>query len=160
MLAGNAVLLWQFHQARGQADRLSGVDKELITVLEAHANLLTVYERLDALARSENTAQLLKEVEAIRAELQQDNLRARNALAQLPQQVELDPSLLPTLVAIEDSLPAELEAMTTLAQSGEWEGVRLRLLNQVRALESRSAALVESMDREVSRERAQAVLNI
>ena len=160
MLAGNAVLLWQFHQARGQADRLSGVDKELITVLEAHANLLTVYERLDALARSENTAQLLKEVEAIRAELQQDNLRARNALAQLPQQVQLDPSLLPTLVAIEDSLPAELEAMTTLAQSGEWEGVRLRLLNQVRALQSRSAALVESIDREVSRERAQAVLNI
>ena len=160
MLAGNAVLLWQFDQARGQADRLGGVDQELITVLQAHADLLTLYERLDALAHSENTAQLLKEVEEIRGELQQESLRTRNALSRLPQQVQLDPTVVPTLVTIEDSLPAELQAMSVLAKSGEWDAVRLRLTNQVRPLESRSAALVDSIDRRVSRERAQAVGNI
>src|SRR6516162_7668309 len=121
MLAGNAVLLWQFDQARGQADRLGGVDEELITVLQAHADLLTLYERLDALAHSENTAQLLKEVEEIRGELQQESLRTRNALSRLPQQVQLDPTVVPTLVTIEDSLPAELQAMSVLAKSGEWD---------------------------------------
>ena len=38
--------------------------------------------------------------------------------------------------------------------------MRLRLANQVRALESRSAALVENVDREVAGQQAQAVLNI
>ena len=33
MLLANAVLLWQFHQARVQAERLNGVDQELIVVL-------------------------------------------------------------------------------------------------------------------------------
>jgi len=32
MLLANAVLLWQFHQARVQADHLNGVDQELIVV--------------------------------------------------------------------------------------------------------------------------------
>ena len=39
MLAGNGVLLWQFHQARAQAERLRGVDQELIAVLQSHVVL-------------------------------------------------------------------------------------------------------------------------
>ena len=35
MLVGNAVLLWQFQRARDQAESLSGVDQELIAVLQA-----------------------------------------------------------------------------------------------------------------------------
>jgi nitrogen fixation/metabolism regulation signal transduction histidine kinase len=74
--------------------------------------------------------------------------------------VQLDPALLPTLLSIQDTLPAELEAITALAKSNEWEAVRLRLANQVRPIESRSSGLVEDIDREVGEERAQAVLNI
>jgi PAS domain S-box-containing protein len=160
MLAGNAALLWQFHEERGQAERLSGVDQQLIAVLEAHTNLMSFYERLHALADSQDTGRLLTEVEAIRGELQQDSLRTQNALKRLPPAVQLDPTQMATLEAIEDSLPAELEAMTALAKSNDWGAVRLRLTNQVRPLESRSSALVADIDRVVSRERAQAVLNI
>jgi len=56
LLLGNVVLLWQFHLARAQADRLSGVDQELITILQAQTSLMTFYERLDILAHSEKTS--------------------------------------------------------------------------------------------------------
>jgi signal transduction histidine kinase len=160
LLVGNAVSLWQFHLARTQADLLSGVDQELIAVLQAHTSLMSFYERLDVLADSENTGQLVREVEAVRHAILQESQRSRDALSGLPPEVQLDPALLPTLLSIQDSLPAELEAITALARSNEWGAVRLRLANQVRPLESRSSELVENIDREVGAERAQAVLNI
>jgi len=160
LLMGNAVSLWQFHLARTQADRLSGVDQELIAVLQAHTSLMSFYERLDVLADSENTGELVREVEALGNGILQESRRSRDALSHLPREVELDPALLPTLLSIQDTLPAELEAITALAKTNEWEAVRLRLENQVRPLESRSSGLVENIDREVGEERAQAVLNI
>ena len=160
LLVGNAVSLWQYHLERSQENRLRGVDQELIAVLQAHTSLMSFYERLDVLADSENTGQLVSEVEALRNAILQDSRRSREALSRLPVEVQLDPTLVPTLLSIQDSLPAELEAIAALAKAKEWETVRLRLANQVRPLESRSSALVESIDREVGEERAQAVLNI
>ncbi len=160
LLVGNAISLWQFHLARTQADRLNGVDQELIAVLQAHTSLMSFYERLGVLADSEDTGELVREVEAVRNAILQESQRSRDALSRLPPEVQLDPALLPTLLSIQDSLPAELEAITALAKSNEWNAVRLRLANQVRPLESRSSELVENIDREVGAERAQAVLNI
>ncbi len=160
LLLGNVVLLWQFHLARAQADRLSGVDQELITILQAQTSLMTFYERLDILAHSENTGQLVGEVEALRSALLQDSRHSRDVLSHLPPEVQMDPALLPTLLSIQDSLPAELEAITALAKANEWKAVRLRLANQVRPLEARSSALVENIDREVGEQRAQALLKI
>ncbi len=160
MLLGNTVLLWQFYQARVQAERLSGVDQELIVVLQAHTNLMAFYERLDVLADSENTSELVTQAQLLRDDLQEDTRRSRDALIRLPPEVQLDPTVLPTLEAIQDELPAELGAITDLAKSKDWQAIRLRLRNQIRPLESRTASLVESIDREVSEKRAQALLKI
>ena len=160
MLVGDAILLWQFHRAREQAERLSGVDQELIVVLQAHTSLMSFYERLDTLADSEDTEKLVREAESSRIALLQDSRRSRNVLGRLPPEVQLDPTLLPTLEAIQDALPAELAAITELAKSRDWQAVRLRLANQVRPLESRTSDLVESIDREVGEKRAQALLKI
>ena len=160
MLAGNAVLVWQFQQARQQAARLAGVDQELIAVLQAHTSLMSFYERLDVLADSQDTALLLKQVETVHKALLQESERSRNVLTRLPPDVPVDPTLLPTLLAIQGELPAQLEAIAMLARSGDWGAIRLRLADQVRPLESRSSALVESIDREVAAQRKQAVLNI
>jgi len=160
MLVGDAILLWQFHRAREQAERLSGVDQELIVVLQAHTSLMSFYERLEALADSEDTAKLVTEAESLRNALLEDSRRSRNVLSRLPQEVQLDPTLLPTLEAIQDALPAELAAITELAKSRDWQAVRLRLANQVRPLEFRTSDLVENIDREVGEKRAQALLKI
>ena len=120
MLVGNAVLLWQFQQVRAQAERLSGVDQELIVVLQAHANLMSFYERMDTLVHSEDADELVTEAESLRNALLEDSRRSRNALSRLPPEVQLDPTLLPTLEAIQDALPAELGAITLLAKSRDW----------------------------------------
>jgi PAS domain S-box-containing protein len=160
MLLGNAVLLWQFHRVSDQAERLSGVDQELIAVLQAHTSLMSFYERLDDLAHSEDTAELITEAEVLRNALLENSRRSRSVLSRLPPEVQLDPTLLPTLEAIQDALPAELGAITALAKSKDWQAVRLRLANQVRPLETRTSALVENIDREVGEKRGQALLKI
>jgi methyl-accepting chemotaxis protein len=160
MLEGNAVLLFQFYQVRAQADRLSFVDQELIAVLQAHTKLMSFYERLDELAHSEDTDRLAVEAEALQNALLEDYRRSKNALGRLASEAQLDPALLPTLEAIQHDLQAQLEAIISLARSRDWRAVRLRLSEEVRPLESRSAALVESIDREVGEERAQALLNM
>jgi signal transduction histidine kinase len=160
MLVGNAVLLWEFHVVQGQTELLRGVDQELILVLQAHTNLMSFYERLDALAHSEDTARLVKEAEPLRTALLEDSRRTKEALSRLPAEVQPDPTLLPALEAIQGALPAQLEAITILATSADWEAVRLRLVIQVRQLESSMSALVKDIDREVGEQRAQAVLNI
>jgi PAS domain S-box-containing protein len=160
MLLGNGVLLWQFHQTREQAERLAGVDQVLIAVLQAHAGLMSFYDKLDVLAQSEDTVQLPKQIATLHDALLEDTQRTRNALSHLPTDVQLDPALAPTLLAIQGELPAQLDAIANLARSGAWNPVRLRLANQVRPLKSRSAALVEDVSREVAGQQAQAVLNI
>jgi PAS domain S-box-containing protein len=160
MLLGNTVLLWQFHQVSVQAERLSGVDQELIVVLQAHTNLMTLYERLDLLADTQNTADLLRETQSLRSALMDDSRRTRNVLGHLPPGVQPDPTLLPTLQVVQDALPAELAAITDLAKLRDWQAVRWRLANQVRPLESRTSQLVESIDREVAEKRAEALSQI
>jgi transcriptional regulator with PAS, ATPase and Fis domain/HAMP domain-containing protein len=160
MLLGNAVLLWQFHQARVQAQRLSGVDQELIVVLQAHTNLMSFYQSVDELAHAENTTELVAEAEPLRTALLEDSQSYRIALNRLPPEVKLDPTLVPTLEAIQDALPAELAAITDLAKSKDWQAVRLRLANQVRPLESRSSALVKIIEQQVSVEQAEAVSQV
>ncbi len=78
----------------------------------------------------------------------------------MPPEVEVDPTLLPDLEAIQDTLPAELGAVTALAELKDWQAVRLRLANQIRPLNFRTAVLVENIDRDVSERRAQALLHI
>jgi signal transduction histidine kinase len=72
----------------------------------------------------------------------------------------VDPAFLPTLEAIEITLPSQLEAITTLATAGDWENVRFRVSNELKPLETQSSALVNSIDQQVSEELTQAVANM
>ncbi len=160
MLVGNGVLLWQLHLIRAQVERLNGVNEELIEVLHVHTGLLSVYERLGVLARSEDSARLLKESRTLRTGLFDDAQRTQAAFNHLPPEVKVDQTVLPTLESIERTLPSHLDAITALAASGEWEAVRIRIERQVQPLESLSSELVKDVAREVEQQRTQAALNI
>ena len=160
MLVGNCILLWQLHLIRAQVERLNGVNEELIEVLHVHTGLLSVYERLGILARSEDSARLLKESTILRAGLLEDAQRTQAAFNHLPPEVRVDPTVLPTLESIERTLPSHLDAIAVSAASGEWEAVRFRIERQVQPLESLSSELVKDVAREVEEQRAQAALNI
>jgi PAS domain S-box-containing protein len=160
MLVGNGILLWQLHLIRAQVERLNGVNEELIEVLRVHTGLLSVYERLGVLARSEDSARLLKESATLRKGLLDDAQRTLLAFNHLPLEMKVDQTVLPTLESIERTLPSHLDAITAAAASGEWDAVRFRIERQVQPLESLSSELVKDVTREVEEQRAQAALNI
>ena len=160
MLAGNAILLWQFDRARAQAERLSSVDQKFISVLQAHINLVTFHEKLDALAPADDSPLPLVELDALHHAVVEGSRRSKTALNRFAAETQTDAAALPTLIAIQDILPAQLEAVTALAKSGDRQAVRLRLANQVWPLEALSSSLVETIDREVGDERSQLLASI
>ena len=160
MLVGNGVLLWQLHLIRVQVERLNGVNEELIEVLRVHTGLLSVYDRLGVLARSEDSARLLKESVTLRKGLLEDAQRTLATFNHLPPEMKVDQTVLPTLESIERTLPSHLDAIESAAASGEWDAVRFRIERQVQPLESLSSELVKDVTREVEEQRAQAAHNI
>jgi PAS domain-containing protein len=160
MLAADAVLLWQFHLVRSEAERLNGIDQKLVAVLRVHTSLSAFHDRLAALVDSQDASRLITEGGPLRSAVLEDTRRAMSALSRGPFEVQRDPTILPTLHAVQSALPSQLEAIITLANSGDWRAVRLRLANQVTPLKSLTSALVETVDREVGEEQAQTVRNI
>jgi PAS domain S-box-containing protein len=160
MLAADAVVLWQFHVVHTHAGRLIDIDQKLVAVLRVHTSLLAFRDRLDALADSEDAGRLVTEAEPLRTAVLEDIRRATSALSLLPFDIERDPTILPTLHVIQSALPSQLEAITTLATSGDWRAVHLRLANQVWPLVSLASTLVEKVFHEAGEEQAQSVLNI
>jgi len=160
MLAADAIILWQFHVVRTQAGHLNDVDRKLVAVLRVHNSMLEFHDRLDALADAEDANRLAIEVGSLRTMVLEDIRRATSALSLPSFDFRQDPTILPTLHVIQSALPSQLDAITTLAASGDWRAVHLRLANQVRPLESLTSGLVEKVDQEASEQQAQTVLNI
>lgn len=160
MLVGDALVLWQFHNVRLQAERLNGFDQELAAVLRVHASLLAFHDRLEEIANYEDAERLIAEAGALNKAVLEETQRASVVLNKLPSGVQPDPTILPTLQVIQRTLQAQLEAITSLATLSDWSAVRLRLANQVRPLEFLASSLVEKVDREVSEEQTQAARNI
>jgi PAS domain S-box-containing protein len=160
MLAADMVILWQFQVVRTQAQRLDDVDQRLVAVLRVHTSMLAFHDRLDALADAEDANRLLAEASPLRTMVLEGIRRATNALNTPPFDPRRDPNILPTLYIIQSALPSELDAITTLAASGDWRAVHLRLANQVRPLESLTSVLVEKVDHEAAQQQAESVANI
>ena len=159
MLGADAVVLWQFHLVNAQAERLNGIDQQLVTLLRVHTSLLEFYAGLEALAQTEDATLLVKEAGALRTAALNDVQHAVSSVSLLPSDFQRDPNLLPTLHVIQSSLTSQLETIIKLATSGDWRAVRLRLSNQVRPLESLTSSLVEKVDHDATEQRAETVLN-
>jgi PAS domain S-box-containing protein len=160
MLVADAVILWQFHLVRAQAERLNGIDQKLVAVLRVHTSLLAFHDRLEELADTQDLRRLVIEGGPLRTAVLEDTRRAMSALSLLPSDLQRDPTIVPTLHAVQSALAWQLEDITTLATSGDWRAVHLRLENQVRPLESLTSELVEKVDHEAGEEQAQTVRDI
>jgi PAS domain S-box-containing protein len=159
LVAVDAITLWQFSRVRGQAQRLNQIDQKSVSVLRVHADLLAFRDQLDGLAATEDAHRFAAESSALRRRLLEKVELANQAL-QVPSGVERDPTMLSTLETIQSALPAQIDALTDLAASGDWQALRLRLRNQVTPLSTLTSALVEKVDHEVAEERVQTLANI
>jgi len=160
MLGADAVVLWQFHLVHAQAERLNDIDQTLVTLLRVHTSLLEFYAGVEALAQTEDAGLLVTGAGPLRTAALEDMQRAVSAFSLLPSDLQRGPNIVPTIHVIQSSLPSQLETIITLATSGDWRAVQLRLSNQVRPLETLNSALVEQVDHEAGEQRAQTVLNV
>ena len=160
ILAGNALVIWQFHMARIQTDRLISANQQLIAVLQLQVGLLSFHQRLDDLARSGDAHHLTTEAEPLRRAFEEQAQQIRTAVANLPPGTQVDPTFSPTLETIEVVLPAQLEAINDLAKSGDWGAVQSRLNNELKPIETQTSVLVGSIQQQANSELTQAILKM
>ena len=161
LLAVNGILLWQFHSAQVRADRrLTGASVELIAVLNLQSSLQSFNDRLDKVAQSQNAVILHQGSGPLRDMILESVQDARNAITHLPPEVRPYPTLIPTIEAIESTIPLQLESLNSLAASGDWNALRLRVANEKQPLDEETSMLVKSITRELNDELGQTVTNI
>jgi PAS domain S-box-containing protein len=160
MLAGDAIVLWQFHVVQAQAERLNEYDEELVTVLRVHSDMLKFRDTLESLANARNSERLKAETQSMYEAFAEDMRRAKSALLAVHSDNASDPTILPTLAVVQSNLQSETASVIDLAEANDWNAVQLRLANQLRPLEFSTSALVERVDREVRTEHTQAAANI
>jgi signal transduction histidine kinase len=160
ILGGNGLLVWQFYIARLQEDRLAGVSRQMTSVLRLQGTLLSFHQRLGELAASRNASVLRTESESLQSTLLEQIQQTRGALTLLPSGTHVDPLFLPTLEAIEISLPAQRGTITALASSGDWEAVQFRVDDRLKPIEIQASALVKIVDQEFARELSRSEANM
>jgi signal transduction histidine kinase len=160
ILGGNGLVVYQFKRAQIQTDRLTGVSQQLIAVLRLQESLRSFHQRLIELAQSKDAHRLVTEAEPLRAALQKQTQQTRSTLAYLPPDFRVDPAFLTALDTIEVTLPFQLNDIATLARTGDWEVVRLRLDDELKRIENTTSAHVQSIDRELDEELPRAVANM
>ncbi len=160
MLAGDAVVLWQFHIVRAQAERLNQYDDELVSVLRVHSDVSKFRDTLESAANAKDSERLKAETQAMNEAVAQDMRRAENALLAVHSDKTSDPTILPTLAVAQSNLHSETSSVLELAEANDWNAVQVRLANQLRPLETSIAVLVERVDAEVRAEHTQAAANI
>jgi len=160
MLAGDVIVLWQFHIVQAQAERLNEYDQELVTVLRVHSDMLKFRDTLESLANARNSERLRSETQSMNEAFREDMRRAKSALLAVHSDNASDPTILPTLAVVQWNLQSETASVIELADANDWNALQVRLANQLRPLEFSTSALVERVDREVKTEHTQAAANI
>jgi formate hydrogenlyase transcriptional activator len=157
MLVGNSLLVWQFRLVRQQSDRVSALARELVVVSRFQTDILSLDAKLDSLAKSEDIDGLKREAGRLRSVLLTDTEAVRDALIRLPSDVPRDTAILPTVEAVEITLPPQLDAVIALGAASDWNAARLRLANEKKPLEASASNLVRSVEQQVSNQLSRSV---
>jgi signal transduction histidine kinase len=157
---GNGLLIWQFRIAQLQAEHLAGVSQKLIAVLRLQESLTVFHQRMDELSRSRDARRMVAEAEPLRRLLLEQTRKTRESLSRLPPETRVEPSLLPTLEAIEITLPSQLQAVSELAMAGDWDAAGLRLGNELKPFETQTSGLVNDIDQQVNGELTESLAKI
>jgi signal transduction histidine kinase len=160
ILGGNGLIIFQFGRVRLQTGRLTGVSQQLIAVLRLQESLQSFHQRLNEVAQSRDGSRFAREGQPLHANLLEQTEATKRAMLYLPAEFRVDPAFLTALDTIEVTLPSQLRDITALARAGDWDMVRLRLDNELNRIETTTAALVRSIDRDLDRELPRVVANM
>jgi PAS domain S-box-containing protein len=160
MSVGTGILLWQSRVMRSQANRLEEMDEQFMEVQRVHALVLSFRNESEQLVKTRNLARLQQEAPALRNQLNDSLRQTQTVFRGIGPNNILDPTVLPTLEAIQGLLPSQIDSLTTLASEADWDAVRQRMEQPVEALESLSAELVDTASRDIQEKRSEATRQI
>src|SRR5258708_34015584 len=132
----------------------------MISVLRIQGIFLSFHQRLGELAQSRNTYVLRTGSDSLQSTLLEQIQQTKGALTQVPSGTQVDPLFLPTLDAIEISLPTQIETIAALASSGDWEAIDFRVAERLKPVEMQASALVKIVDQEFVGELSQSEANM
>jgi PAS domain S-box-containing protein len=148
------IAVWQFKRIEVPAQRFYQADQKSLAVMRVHLDLMDFREALARLAEAQDDRKFAEEGVSQRDHFVQDVERAEQTLKSSP---HVDQYIPITLKAVGTSLPVQADTLMQLAQVADWQAVRLRLANQVRAMTGLTSRLVYDVDQEVAQERMQAL---
>jgi PAS domain S-box-containing protein len=156
MIAADAIAVWQFRQIAASAERLRKMDETALAVVRVHFDVANLRDKNDTLARSRDARQFSSEAAPIRQAFLQHVDHAQEMLRATP---DIGPAgtISTALDSLRLTLLSQLDTAVELATAGEWDAVRLRFTTQIPALSQFTASLVEKVDQEVLRHRAEAI---
>lgn len=160
MAAGYSLTLWQFRELLSQQQDLDRAQLKSAAVLNLHAHLFALRDKLEDLADSHDGAQFVLEAPVLRKAILADVERAKRALYGPPSYNERDSFLLGSLSAIESALPVQIDALVSLAKAEDWSAIQLRSQNQEKQLSYLTSSLVDKVAEEVTGERARVFTSI
>jgi signal transduction histidine kinase len=115
---------------------------------------------LNELAESKDAHLLLTEAEPLRTALLEQTQQTRSRLAYVPSEFRVDPAFLMALGTTEVNLPLEIQELSAMAKTGDWEAVQIRVDGELKPMETMTSSLVTSMDRELDEALPRAVANM
>jgi PAS domain S-box-containing protein len=154
MVTADFIAWWQFKSIEISAHRFYQVDQTSLAVMRAYLGLMELHEALATLANQQDQRRFAVEVVSQRDHVVRVVQHAEETLKAFP---HLDANVAITLETVSTLLSQQADALLQLANAGDWQGVRLRLTNEVRSLLRLTSQLVNDVDQEVTQEREQAL---
>ena len=154
ILLVGAVALWQFNSIRMHSEQLYQVDLQSLSILRVHLGVLAFRDLLQTLVATRSANRIISEAGSMRDSVLADAQKARQGLQDNPSNKQRNALIADSLTAITDSLNAQTNAIFELAEVGDWEALQLRLDTQVKRISQTTGDLTESIDQDVTAERA------
>jgi PAS domain S-box-containing protein len=154
MVTIDFIAVWQFRRIEVPAQRFYEADRKSLAVMRVHLDLMEFREALARLAEAQDDRKFAEEAVSQRDHFVQDVERAEQTLKSSPYTDQYTPI---TLQTVGTSLSVQANTLVQLAEVADWQAVRLRLANQVRAMTALTSRLVYDVDQEVAQERTEAL---
>ena len=150
----------QLRQSGIQIAQLDQTDREVISVLHVNNDVLRFSAVAQEAARIEDVAHLKAVLTPMRAQLLQDTQAAVDCLGKNRVGQPERAFTVSLLSYFQSTIPDEIEVLTALAETSDWQAVRLRIRNQVSEKNQALGDLSARIDSNARADRQTALANI
>ncbi len=156
MLLGDTLAMLEFERVESSAQHLNQADQKSLAIMRVYLDVVTFRETLTDLANDQNPREFVSRAAFLRDNFLTNVTRAEQTLSLAPD-VNQNPMILIRLQTVRAALSLQVDAMSELVKSRDWEAVRFRLAGQVQPVIGLSSLLVADVEQEVAQERAHAL---